>query len=96
MTISRNIYSALIFSCVLAFSQAALSAEKLISSPVNINTADAATIAKNLKGIGLSRAQDIISYRQTVGEFKSLEELTEIRGIGVKTVKANEHLIQLK
>ncbi len=62
---------------------------------VNINTADASTIAKELKGIGPQKAQAIIEYRNQNGPFKSIESLTEVKGIGLKTVEKNRSLIKL-
>ena len=47
---------------------------------VNINTADA-TVLTTLNGIGPKRAQAIIEYREKNGKFKSLDELTKIKGI---------------
>ena len=52
---------------------------------VNINTASAATLADCLSGIGTSKAQNIIKYREDHGGFKSIEEIQEVRGIGPKT-----------
>ena len=40
---------------------------------VNINEADAETIANQLLGIGLRRAQAIVEYRETYGPFYSAE-----------------------
>jgi len=57
------------------------------SGPVNINTADAPTIARELKGIGLSKAQAIVDYRVKHGPFRSADELAEVRGIGAKTIE---------
>jgi competence protein ComEA len=59
------------------------------AGPVDINTADAATIAKELKGIGLSRAQAIVEYREKNGAFRSVEDLRKIKGIGSKTLELN-------
>ena len=59
------------------------------AGPVDINKADAATIAKELKGIGLSRAQAIVAYREKNGAFKSAEDLRKIKGIGAKTLELN-------
>lgn len=64
-------------------------------SSVNINTADASVIAKVLKGVGESKAKAIIEYREINGDFKSAEELTEIKGIGVKLVDDNRARIKL-
>lgn len=60
---------------------------------VNINTADAVTIAENLSGIGASKAQAIIEYRKLHGEFKSTEDLVKVKGIGFKLVERNSALI---
>lgn len=53
------------------------------TSKVNINTADVAGLRK-VKGIGKVRAQAIIDYREKNGKFKSIEDLTNVKGIGKK------------
>lgn len=64
------------------------------SGPVDINKADAKTIAKELNGIGLSRAQAIVEYREKNGGFKSLDELRKVKGIGAKTLEQNRSNIR--
>ena len=66
------------------------------AGPVDINKADAATIAKELKGIGMSRAQAIVAYREKNGAFKSADELTKVKGIGAKVVEQNRQSIQVE
>lgn len=56
---------------------------------VNINTADAQTMAENIQGVGIKRAQAIINFREEHGPFKSVDELTQIKGIGLKLVEKN-------
>lgn len=59
---------------------------------VNINTADS-TELQTLTGIGESRAQAIIDYREENGRFKSIEEIKNISGIGDKMFeKIKEHI----
>jgi len=59
---------------------------------ININQAAQAEL-ETLKGIGPSKAQAIISYREEYGEFKALEELTEVKGIGPATFeKIKDHI----
>ena len=55
-----------------------VSQTKATATTVNINHADAETLASMLDGIGLSRAQAIISYREANGLFYSAEELSDV------------------
>lgn len=59
------------------------------AAPVNINTADAKTIAKVVKGVGEKRAQAIVDYREKNGPYASVDDLVKIKGIGKKTVDKN-------
>ncbi len=61
---------------------------------INLNKADAPTLAKSCKGIGKKRAEAIVSYRETHGNFGSIEDLAQVRGIGKSFVK--RHLTQLQ
>jgi competence protein ComEA len=65
------------------------------AGPVDINTADAATIAKELQGIGLSRAQAIVAYREKNGAFRSADDLRKIKGIGAKVLDRNRANIKV-
>ncbi len=67
-----------------------------IDQPVNINRADAATLAASLNGVGPSRAEEIVRYREAYGPFRSVEELTEVKGIGPSTLERNRALITLE
>jgi len=62
---------------------------------VNVNTADAGAIAEELNGIGTKKAQAIVDYREANGRFKTVEALTEVKGIGLKTVEKNREAIEL-
>ncbi len=64
------------------------------SKPVSINTAGLMEI-EALPYLGIERAKDIIEYRDKNGPFESLEELTNISGIGPKTLEKLKPLITL-
>ena len=61
---------------------------------VNINLASALELA-SLPGIGEIIAQDIISYREKYGLFKSKEELKNVKGIGDKKFEKVKELISI-
>lgn len=52
------------------------------SEMVNINQADATTLAASLTGVGPVKAQAIVDYRKLHGEFSAAEELMLVEGIG--------------
>lgn len=62
---------------------------------VNINTATAEELAKVLTGIGISKAQKIVEYREKFGAFVSIEQLKEVSGIGQATLDKNVGKIAL-
>lgn len=80
--------SALVFA--LACSLPALAA-----TPVNVNKADADTIAQALDGVGPSKAAAIVAWRETHGPFKNVDELSQIKGIGAATLERNREAILL-
>ena len=61
-----------------------------LATPVNINSADAKTIADSLSGIGLKKAQAIVDYRAKNGNFASIDDLSKVSGIGAKTIEKNK------
>jgi competence protein ComEA len=64
--------------------------------PVNVNKASAARIAAAMKGVGLKTAKAIVAYRKANGPFKTISELTEVKDIGVATLRKNERVIALE
>lgn len=63
--------------------------------PVDINKADAETIAQSLNGIGIKKATAIVQYRKQNGSFKALKDLMNVKGIGEKTISKNKADIKL-
>lgn len=66
------------------------------AEPVNINKGSATEIAAALDGVGDKKAQEIVKYRKKNGPFKSINELSNVKGIGDKTVAKNKKDIKLK
>lgn len=62
---------------------------------ININRATEAELVA-LNGIGSSKAQAIILYREMFGGFKTVDELTKVKGIGAKTVEKNRQRLSVQ
>lgn len=82
-------------SIILALAGAA-SLVPLLAGAVDINNADAETLAQELNGVGTSRAEAIIEYREAFGAFQSPEDLLNVRGIGVQILDANRDNIEVE
>jgi competence protein ComEA len=65
------------------------------AGPVDINRADAATIAKELNGVGASKAKAIVEYREKNGGFKTADDLGKVKGIGPKMIERNRANIRI-
>jgi competence protein ComEA len=57
--------------------------------PIDINTADATTLAEVMVGIGPAKAAAIVDYREQNGPFASVDDLSLIKGIGGATIDKN-------
>lgn len=67
----------------------------LAATPVNINQANAAAIAKSLDGIGPAKAEAIVAWREAHGPFKKADDLKHVKGIGKATIERNRAAILL-
>ena len=56
---------------------------------VDINHADAKTLAESLSGVGLVKAEAIVAYRASHGPVLPIEDLAAVDGIGERTIEAN-------
>ena len=84
------------FLSVILFSICTLGLNAVFAAPVNINTADVATLSKSLKGIGKKKAANIVAYRTKYGPFKSVDDLAKVKGIGKKIIEKNRNDILLQ
>lgn len=80
-----SVWQTLLAAAVIGLANLAFAADP--ADPIDINTASAEMLADAIHGVGLKRARAIVSYREEHGAFSSVDELTQIRGIGEKTVE---------
>ena len=69
---------------------ASLLAQIAIAGPVDVNSADAKTLARELQGIGMAKAEAIVSYREKNGPFKTADDLAKVKGLGKKLIDQNK------
>jgi competence protein ComEA len=96
----KRYFPALCLALALGATNPAWSAPEAVraapAAAININTADAETLADALQGVGEARARAIVAYREEHGPFKSPEQLTEVKGIGDSVLEANRGRIRVK
>lgn len=65
------------------------------STRLDLNTADATLLQRELLGIGEAKARAIVSYREANGPFASVDELLEVKGIGKAILERNRDKLQV-
>jgi len=60
---------------------------------VDINTADAVTLARELSDVGLVKAEAIVAYRGAHRPFASFDDLAKVKGIGPRVIEENRERI---
>jgi len=89
--VSRRFSQVVISSC---FALALLMVSfGVFATPVNINSADANTLATELNGVGAAKAAAIVAYRESNGPFKQLEDLLQVKGVGEKILEKNRAIL---
>ncbi len=104
----KNYLSSLLFAVLAATSVTVSAAETPKATPakaavvqvaeagkVNLNTADAATLQRELNGIGATKAKAIVAYREANGPFASVDELLEVKGIGASILAKNRDKLSI-
>ena len=81
-------FARLIFLLALSMATLAFGATQ-----VDINSADARTLAQSLSGVGLVKAEAIVAYRNAHGPFKTMDDLAKVKGIGPRILEENRALI---
>ncbi len=99
MTKTKHIFTLLVILAMAAVSTVSLgAAEKPAAAGadklVNINTADAAQLAR-LPQVGPKMAQRILDFRKSSGGFKRVQDLLKVKGIGEKVFAKLQPLITI-
>jgi competence protein ComEA len=81
-----------ILALILVFA-ASLAVPAHAGTQVDINTADARTLAGSLDGVGLVKAEAIVAYRNAHGPFETIEDLAKVKGIGPRILEENRGTI---
>ncbi|TNH03841.1 ComEA family DNA-binding protein [Testudinibacter sp. TR-2022] len=68
---------------------------QIVTERINLNTASAQELEKGLLGIGAKKAQAIVEYREKNGNFISIDQLSDVSGIGKATLEKNRDLLSL-
>ena len=82
------IFKSVLLSLVMSFAA-------LASGPVDINYANADLLAKALNGVGPTKAEAIVAWREENGPFQSADQLVKVKGIGLATVEKNRDRIEV-
>jgi competence protein ComEA len=102
----RKLFSGFIFLACFSFPSFVLATEavslKALSTEsaqvqshlININTADISALS-SLKGIGAKKAEAIIAWREANGNFKNIEQLLDVKGIGIVILEDNRDKISI-
>lgn len=96
-----TLFKGIIVSLLLSLSWGSMAQDNAVAAEnsrvefeqININVADAETIAMVLDGIGIKRAEAIVTFREEFGDFTSLEDLQLVSGVGEVTLRNNEDRI---
>ncbi|WP_448556550.1 ComEA family DNA-binding protein [Thalassotalea montiporae] len=100
----KNIIFAAILASLTLFSHSSLAnnmpeisatnTQVVIQEPIDVNQATMEELVL-LKGIGKKKAQAIIDYRLENGNFISIDDLTNVKGIGERFIENNRHLLKI-
>ncbi len=88
------ISSQAVFTSNSAFAQdVAVSSQ--MAGKVSLNSADSATLQRELAGVGKAKADAIVAHRDANGAFASIDELLEVKGIGKALLDKNRQKLEL-
>ena len=71
----------------------ALGSALALAEPLDINTASAEQLSQVMVGVGKVKAAAIVKDREQNGHFKSVDDLTRVKGVKANTVEKNRDKI---
>jgi competence protein ComEA len=95
-TLAMLLGAGLLLSSVSAGAQAQVGSSEAVEKRVNINKADAETLADVLVGVGASKARAIVKYREENGPFTTIDQLVDVNGIGESILNTNKEKMTLE
>jgi len=85
---------AVMFTVLMGSSSIAVAKDE--RSIININTATVEMLDTEMAYVGESIAKKIVDYREKHGDFKKVEDLTKVKGIGSRILNANKEYVDVK
>ncbi len=92
----KKVFLILVICLVSGLSNLSLAQSDAAMARVNVNQASAEQLAEVLDGVGMTRAEAIVQYRESYGKFERIEELLMVRGIGETVLESNRNKISLE
>ncbi|QUX92593.1 competence protein ComEA [Marinomonas sp. A3A] len=91
----NRIFRACVSRLLLIVSLAFMPFSLIAATPLDINTATAAQFSAVMSGVGEKKAEAIIAYREANGRFDSIDQLSQVKGIGDALLARNRDLLQV-
>lgn len=95
MTNFKRIFRICVSRSLLVVSLAFMPFSLFGATPLDINTATAAQFSAVMSGVGIKKAEAIIAYREANGRFDSIDQLSQVKGIGDALLARNRGLLQV-